>query len=388
MRRITADCIYTMTGEPIPNGMLELDDDGRIIDIYHSVNSHHSGVERFEGVITPGFVNAHCHLELSHMKGKIKEGSGLVNFIKAVIKNRGASDTELREAMQKADEAMWEQGIVAVGDISNVAASAEIKKKSKIRYHTFVEMLGMDPAQAPEIFENALNLSKAFDGAVSITPHAAYSTSKQLLKELKKYCKLNANLISIHNQENDEENKLFRYKTGKFIDFYREMGINIEHFVAMSKNALQAILPLLPDNQKILMVHNTFTNLKDVYTVKRFPKEIFWCFCPKANLYIEETLPNFRFFESVNEDTITLGTDSLASNDTLSILEEMKAITKKNQDLKLSQLIKWSTFNGAKFLGMDQEFGTLQKGRKPGINLISHVENNRLTDKSTVTRLA
>ena len=167
---------------------------------------------------------------------------------------------------------------------------------------------------------------------------------------------------------------------------YEDLGINIDFFTPLSKNPMQALLPLMPEMQNILLVHNTFTSLKDVYLVKRFTKNIFWCFCPGANLYIENTLPNFSFFKH-SEALITLGTDSLASNNGLDILEEMKIIHQNDRNISLDSLIRWATINGAKFLGLDGNLGSIKEGKIPGLNLISELKSDQLSEKSFVTKL-
>jgi cytosine/adenosine deaminase-related metal-dependent hydrolase len=386
MRKFTADYIFTLEGEAIPNGLVVTDDSGKILSVTSSFYKEDKEIERHKGVITPGFINAHCHLELSHLLGKIEKGKGLINFIKEIISLRKAEDSEVIKAMQKADKAMYDNGIVAVGDISNVAISAGVKEKSPIKYHTFIEMVGLDPEKADDIVANALELKDVFGKNASITPHAPYTLSKQLLKKVRKYCKENDNLLSIHNQENDEENKLYRYKTGGFVQLYKDLGISLDHFISMSKNTIQAIVPLLPENQRVLMVHNTFTSLKDIYFVKRFSKQIFWCFCPIANKYIENTLPNFKFFKK-DDNLICLGTDSLASSHVLSILEEMKVIAKSDKHTTFAELLQWATINGAKFLGFDKELGSIKVGKTPGLNLITDFSDENITEKSTVKKL-
>jgi len=109
---------------------------------------------------------------------------------------------------------------------------------------------------------------------------------------------------------------------------------------------------------------------------------LYWCTCPKANLYIENKLPNYKQF--VDADVkMTIGTDSLASNDTLCILEEMKAI---QSYVSLDVLVRWACKNGAEFLSLES-LGTLEKGKRPGLNHISHIEGGKLTKESRVTPL-
>ncbi len=114
------------------------------------------------------------------------------------------------------------------------------------------------------------------------------------------------------------------------------------------------------------MVHNTCTNLKDIYFIKRFDRKIHWCFCPNANLYIEGKLPKIDLFLGQGFN-ITLGTDSLASNSKLCILSEMRTLQAKYPSLSTTKLIEWATINGARYLGIDREKGTLEVGKTPGL---------------------
>ncbi|MDP9047461.1 MAG: amidohydrolase family protein [Bacteroidota bacterium] len=391
MKSFKADYVFPVCADPIKNGIVTVDDSGKIISVTDpnlSSDPNNTPVKKLSGIICPGFVNAHCHLELSHLKGKVEPRKGLVNFIKDVQKTRKADSAEVLDAASRADSAMYDNGIVAVGDIVNTNISIPVKASSKLYYHSFVESFGFLPAQAGEVFERALNLLDEFKPSpCSITPHAPYSVSKDLFKLIKNYCEDRTNLTTIHNQESEEENKFYRYKQGGFIDLYADFGIDISYFKPQARNSLQSMIPLLSNKQNILLVHNTCTNLKDIYFLKRFDRNIHWCFCPNANLYIEDKLPKVELFLGQGYN-VTLGTDSLASNDNLCILSEMRTLQKKYPVLTTEQLIEWATVNGAKYFGIDDEKGTLQPGRTPGLNLITGLDGLKFTADSQVKRLA
>ncbi len=386
MKSFKADYVFPVSADPIKNGIVTVDDSGKIV----SVSTHtppDAEVEQLNGIICPGFVNTHCHLELSHLENLTPRQTGLVEFIKSVQQLRGAGEEVITKAAFAADEQMYNNGIVAVGDISNSINSLEVKKQSKLYYHTFVELFSFLPERAEEAFESALKLQKQFKPlSTSITPHAPYSVSKDLFRLIKNYSDANENLLSIHNQECEDENKFYRYKLGAFNDLYKSLGIDISYFKPQARNSIQSVLPLLSSRQNILMVHNTCTNLKDIYFVKRFDRRINWCFCPTANLYIEGRLPKIDLF--VDEGfNITLGTDSLASNDKLCILSEMRILQQHLPALSTATLLEWATINGAKFLGIDDEIGTLEVGKAPGLNLITGLDGLKITDATTVKRL-
>jgi cytosine/adenosine deaminase-related metal-dependent hydrolase len=388
-RYLSADYIFPINSEPIKDGIIMLHESGEILDVFspNQFSDLSEPIEYHKGIIVPGFVNTHCHLELSHMLGKIPQRTGLVSFIKSVITQRAADESEALEAMKIADQCMFDNGIVAVGDISNMALSASVKRNSKIFYHTFIELLGFDPQRAEMVFQKAMELQTEFlPLKTSISPHAPYSVSKQLFGLLKSYSDEHNNLFSMHNQESEPENEFFLSKKGPFIDFYKILGLNIDFFKAQGQTSLQSVLPLISDNQKLLLVHNTFTNAEDIAKAKESNKELNWCFCPNANQYIEGQLPDIELF--INSGfNITLGTDSLASNEKLCILSEMQSIKKYFPHLPTSETMKWATINGAQFLGIDKTFGSIEKGKIPGLNLISGIEGMEIGPFSKVLRL-
>ena len=389
LRYLSADYIFPVSSEPIKDGIVVIDESGVIVDIIDGGRRSEisATTELYQGIIVPGFVNSHCHLELSHMHGKIPKGAGLVSFISAIISQRSADEYQVMAAMKTYDELMFANGIVAVGDISNNKLSKSVKQNSRIYYHTFIELLGFDPLRAETVFQKALDLKADFTPLpASFAPHAPYSVSAELFSILKNYAEDHENLFSMHNQESESENEFFLHKSGPFIDFYKMLNLNISFFQARSKTSLQALLTLFPVNQKIVLVHNTFTNLEDIAAVKNSKKNITWCLCPNANLYIEQRLPDLALLLN-SELNLTVGTDSLASNDKLCILSELKTIKEHFSELPSSQIIRWATLNGAQFLGIDSKFGSIEKGKTPGLNLILNVNGTEITHLSQIQRL-
>ena len=391
MKIFRADYVYPINADPIKNGYVAIDDQSKIISVSDQKppDAEHIPVEKLSGIITPGFINAHCHVELSHLHNKVPKGEGLVQFIKNLQGLRNADPKEIEAAAIKVDHDMYENGIVAVGDISNSNVTVPIKAQSKIYYHTFVETFSFTPERADATFEAALQLMEQFKPqACSVTPHAPYSVSKELFRLIKKYCDThpNKNLISIHNQECEDENKFYRYKLGSFNDLYAYFGIDISYFKPQARNSLQSVVPLLTSKQDILMVHNTCTNLKDIYFIKRFDRRINWCFCPGANLYIEKMLPKVELFIDQGFN-LTIGTDSLASNEKLCILSEMGILQENFPTLGLDRLLQWATINGATFLGIEKDKGSLEPGKTPGLNLITGLDGQKITAETKVKRL-
>ena len=379
MRKITADWLFPISSEPIENGVIIVDNQGKILKI--DSRDHHdiASLEYYKGVLVPGFINTHCHLELSHMKGKVATGTTLIPFITGVVTQRGAEAEVIADAIEQAEKEMIEGGIVAVGDISNVTDTFAQKEKGNLRYYTFVEMFDfLQDNDADKEFEkyksvyDAIPLAKG--SRKSVVPHAPYSVSRRLFKKIKDLNAKDNITISIHNQETQSEQDLFLYGKGDFYDFYGKFGISLNTFVPSGKTAIHYALENLDPSVKTLFVHNTLTSKADIGAAQMWSENVYWATCPNANLYIENRLPNYQHFID-DHVRMTIGTDSLTSNWQLSILEEMKTIQRFQSYITFEILIRWATLNGAQALGFEDTLGSFDIGKTPGINLLD-LEND------------
>jgi cytosine/adenosine deaminase-related metal-dependent hydrolase len=389
MKYLSADLLYTLAGEPILNGVVQIGDDGVIIRTGTRDEFPAADIEIHQGAIVPGFINTHCHLELSHMKGVIPEGLGMAGFIGHIISGRGhASAENVQAAIARAEQEMVSGGIVAVGDISNLDITSGAKQESSIRFFTFAEVFSLDPVKADDVFAAGLALERSFTGQgleASVSPHAPYTMSEKLLRKITMHVSSNDKVISIHNQESKAESELFEDLNGPIYDKFLEMGIPAAFMRRTGKNSLRSTLPLLQEAEKIILVHNTFTDSADLEFASELHNNLFWCTCPRANLYIEGKLPDYDVFLNSGKKVV-IGTDSLASNSTLSILDEMKVISEANTGISLETLLHWACKNGAEALGYE-DLGTIESGKRPGINLLQGLKKGKLTNGTTVRRL-
>ncbi|WP_121352539.1 amidohydrolase family protein [Flavisolibacter nicotianae] len=378
------------------NAVLVVDENG-VVDAFLPRKEAGEGVETFDGILSPGLINCHCHLELSHMKGKIPEGTGLVDFVFKVVTERSATEEEILEAIATAEDEMKRNGIVAVGDICNNTLTLPQKQKGHLHYYNFIEASGWLPAISNARFERAKMIYDAYvsgQGSMenressttatgnrqtsntSIVPHAPYSVSENLWQAIQPY--FENKVVSIHNQETRFEDEFFVHGTGDFERMYELMKIDNSHHQPTNRSSLQSYFNKLSRAEKIILVHNTFTAEEDVAYVRRettnvrqesYPPQTFFCLCVNANQYIETALPPVEMLRK-NGCNLVLGTDSLASNWNLSILDEMKTIRKNFPQIPLEELLTWATSNGAKALGMDGFLGSFEKGKKPGVILL------------------
>ena len=123
MRFLTADYLFPLYTTPIKEGVLQISDDGQVISVFKNriVQVPQDQLEIFEGILCPGFVNAHCHLELSHLKGNAEKGKGFLEFSKTIRKEITIQTLIKQQAIEKAEQEMISNGIVAVGDICNTS---------------------------------------------------------------------------------------------------------------------------------------------------------------------------------------------------------------------------------------------------------------------------
>jgi cytosine/adenosine deaminase-related metal-dependent hydrolase len=383
MRFLSADFIFPVHLPPVPNGILIVNSKGKIIDLLipglHEIPSSIE-VESYNGILCPGFVNAHCHLELSHLRGKFSMKKGLPEFIGEMVTKRNSAEEKILEAMKKADDEMYEGGIVAVGDISNNAISIKVKKKSKLFYHTFIELFDIVPEKSKGKFSEGKIVQQKFSKAglkSSIVPHAMYTVTLALLKLIVTNARKTRNVLSIHNQETAGENEMFLFGKGKLIKKLQSISPSYIKWNQPNDTSLGILMENLSPEIKLQLVHNTFTELNDIHVALKKSPNLFWCLCPNANLFIENKLPALKDF--INEKCdLTIGTDSYASNTSLSVLNEIKTLNKKFPEIGLAKIICWATINGASFLGQSKKLGSFEKGKTPGVNYISEIDLKKL----------
>ncbi len=386
-KTFAAQYVFTNEHEPIKNGAITVDETtGEILEI-KTLTKETSFTEFHNGIIIPGFVNAHCHLELCHLKDKVKNANSLLDFLLQMFQLSASPYDE--NLTSNWDKFMYETGVSVVGDISNTFNTANIKKNSKIRYINFVELLGTTSERCKNDIEQYKSVREKFLAAnqnpdeIIACPHAPYSVSPELFQTINLLNGENKKMISIHNQESFDENLLYKNHNGGFVERF---PLDLSSIPATGKTSLQSMNQL--DYQRVIFVHNIYSSDEDLDFAKRNYKEPYFVICPKSNIMLEKKMLNVNKLISRNLP-ICIGTDSLSSNDSLSMIDELKVFSENFPQIPLTDIIKFSTINGAKALGLESEFGTLSKGKTPGIVLIENVDFQefKLTKSSTARRL-
>lgn len=391
MRRVSANYIYTNAGDPIRNGVVGVDNNGTIVEIidHKGQEKEYAHTEFRNGIIVPGFVNCHCHLELSHLKNRLSKNLGLAGFVNQIRNHRlygeAIDDTDLTDAM----ESIIKDGTVAVADICNTTDSFFAKQSSKIHFVNLIEVLGLEGEKAHWIMDKAIATKHIADETLGtnsyLTPHSVYSLSTPLLGLLSKEIATNA-IVSIHFAESPDEEKFTAQRTGGIAENYASWGLSTHD--APTENPVEIVKKHLPRRANILFVHNTFLSTQHADELARHFPNAYFVLCPASNIYIENTLPDIPMLMGTGMP-IALGTDSLASSPSLSVFDQMRIISSRFPSIAFTELLKWGTINGAKAIAQDHRLGTVEMGKTPGLNLISPFDfaNNRLLPTSRITKL-
>ena len=393
MRRIAADFVYTLAGEgPLRDAFVEVDDDGTVLRT--GICDGSLPCERFSGAIVPGFVNAHCHVELSYLKGVFLKGTGMAGFIDQInaLRNNVSREERILRIREWMDT-MYGRGVSAMADISNCSDSFEVKASHPMYTRTFVEVFGDNPDDAPSVMESARSLAEearelGLDAAPG--PHACYTMSPRLLK-MSVSDSLGEGFLSYHSQESSEEEMMITTGSGPLWDNRIRNGLrtppvgagsSLEYFVDTALAGRK-----LPVDGNVLMVHEVCMDEADAALAKKAFKHPFVALCPLSNLFIHNALPPVEMLRRTGIG-ITVGTDSLSSNDDLDMVAELRALQDAFPDVPLEELFSWACLSGARFLSRDDVLGSLEPGKRPGIVIVENLSpEGRLTADSRSRRI-
>ena len=393
MRRIAAKYLYPLTStEPVVNGFVELEDDGTVIRTGISPDpAAEPGF--YDGAVAPGFVNAHCHVELSYMKGMFRKGTGMAGFIDQINELRDTKSLEEKvRDLSEAMDGLWEQGVVAMADISNCDDSFAVKARHPMYTRTFLEVFGTEPEDCASVMDAVRKLKKVADGFgidAAPTPHACYTMSPELVTAVSVEG-LKSGFLSFHSEETQEEEEMLKFGTGKMWENRVKAGMSVPPVTGKS-SLLYFIDRLLagrsaPFDEHILLVHECCMDQEGIDAAKAVMNHPFVAVCPLSNLFIHNTLPPIDLMRR-NALKICVGTDSLSSNDDLNIVDELYCLQRNFPEVPLGELLTWASRNGAEFLAKP-EFGTLEPGKRPGLVFIDHLDaDGRLTAASKSHRL-
>ena len=391
-RRVAASFVYTLDSDaPIRNGFVEYDaEDGRIL----AVGECGPDEEVRQGAVVPGFVNSHCHIELSHLHGKFRKGTGMAGFIDQInaLRDWAGADVKARLTQEWMDK-MWKDGVSAMSDISNDDSSFKVKSSHKIYTRTFLEVFGSEPEMCEGVMSDVTKLKETADAEgidAAPTPHSCYTMSPQLLSA-SAAAGLESGYLSYHSQESQEEEDLLISGSGAMYENRKRSGMSTPPVTGESSlkyfiDRLAAAKPA-PYDEHILLVHNVCLKQDDIDAAKKVMNNVYWAICPLSNIFIHNALPPVPLMRR-NGLAITVGTDSLSSNDDLDMVKELVCIRQNFSEIPMNEILVWACLNGARFLSKEKALGSLTPGKTPGIVFVSNVdENGSFTSESKSERV-
>lgn len=390
VNRITAGFVYSLDSEPIRKGFVEYEDDGTIIRTGECASEE----EVMPGAIVPGFVNAHCHVELSHLHKKFRKGTGMAGFIDQINELRDWAGFEVKQQLvRKWMDKMWNDGVSAMADISNDDASFDVKKSHPMYTRTFLEVFGSEPEMCEGVMKDVRALNELADKAgidAAPTPHSCYTMSPQLLSA-SAAAGLESRYLSYHSQESQEEEDLLMSGSGAMYENRKRSGMSTPPVTGESSlkyfiDRLAAVKPA-PYDENILLVHNVCLQQSDIDALRKVMNNAFFAICPLSNIFIHNALPPIGLMRK-NGLAIALGTDSLSSNDDLDMVKEMACLHENFPEVPMDEILTWACLNGARFLGKEDRLGSLSAGKRPGIVHITGIDaDGYVTSESKSRRI-
>lgn len=398
IEKISANYIFLIDKKnrrfiPKSNITLSLGENGEIVSIEEGVDNQ---ATYYNGAIIPGFVNAHSHIELSHLKGAFEEATGMSGFINQINSLRESVGIDGRlKAIEREIANQQEQGVVGISDISNCTESFKFKKESNIRFRTFVELFGTEEQEAQNVLNNGkgiVAIGKQMGLNINLTPHSCYTMSPKLLELTIKEAIISG-YLSYHSQESSEEEDLIRFGTGPLAENYKNRGLStppitgrgaLEYFInridkSLGFNGKEKI------DGKINFVHNVAIDEDSIQIAKDRFRSPFFTLCPLSNIFIHRVLPPIRLMLR-HELDLCIGTDSLSSNKTLSMIDEIKCINQSFKEIEIGELFYWGCYNGAKVIGEERDLGSIEVGKKPGLVLVQGLDDKFNTTDKTISK--
>jgi aminodeoxyfutalosine deaminase len=315
-------------------------------------------------VIMPGLVNAHAHLELTCLHGRLVRFSSFCDWLsQLILQRRQWKREDYVESARRGSEMAVRSGTTLIGDISASGVSWEALRSVRLRKVVFEEALSFLPERAGEILasiEDRLNKREPESLLCpGISPHAPYSVSGELFCSLSALARRMSLPLAIHAAETLEEIEFLNSGTGAFRQFLTTLAVLPDAYQPPRMRPIPYLEKLGVLEGPVLLIHCNYLDPESMAIILRSRSSV--VYCPRSHGFFGHAEHPVRELldRGIN---VALGTDSLASNDSLSLLEEMRYLYRMRKDLKSCEIFRMATLNGAAALGFGTSAGRLRCG--------------------------
>jgi 5-methylthioadenosine/S-adenosylhomocysteine deaminase len=377
MLRIRAGVVFPVTAPPIDDGAVLVGADGRIAAVGpHARVPAPREVEQLEfkdGVLTPGLVNVHTHLELTHLSGTNDEK----DFAKWISRVRTLKDQSTQEQFQAAAEAglrdCWTHGITCMADTGSTGATMQALVRFGGRGIVYQEVFGPSPTQVPasmtELEQQVLRLRRlaTTQRRIGVSPHAPYTVCESLYRRVARFAQQERLPIALHLAESLEESELVRYGAGPFADALRGRGIAVEPRNCSPVQYLRGLGLLRPGT---LAIHCVQVDADDVASLKA--SRVTVAHCPRSNRAHGHGVAPVALLRDAGVP-VGIGTDSVVSVPDLDMWAEARIAW-----FGAEEALRFLTLEGAKALDWDREIGSLDVGKAGDLAVFGYTPPQRL----------
>lgn len=361
--RYRARFVLPVCRPPIENGFVDVDR-GNIVAVGPShAPPGGSEIDFGDAAILPGFVNAHTHLELTHLGGAIPTGDHLTDWLQTLVaelRRDPHRDATAATATEIGARKSIEAGVTTVGDITRAPAlTRPILTQSPLRGVSFGEVIAIgtlrDRARR-QIDEALVEKPPSARVSAGISPHAPYTVEPAVLAECAERALRKHAQICIHALETPDEVEFTQDATGRLAAHLRELGTWDDRIVGAGCSPIELLdrCGLLKSN--VLLAHANYATTRDTERIAERHASV--AFCPRTHAAFRHDPHPFREMLRAGVN-VCVGTDSLASNPSLSVLEELRFLAATCPDLTPHQLLQMGTRAGAIALGLGEKAGTI-----------------------------
>lgn len=388
MKVIRASWICPITRPPIANGWVAIDD-SRIVGLGQRDDEAPRAPVRDLGnvAVMPGLVNAHTHLELSWLRGRVPPAATFHEWITSLFITRGShrhekpDDPSVLAPLRGAVQELRESGVAAVGDISNSLASVDALGDAHLHAVVFHELLGFNLLHDQRVLETRplreqARARSAATVKVSVAPHACYSVSPQMFRAIREELDASGTRVtSVHVGESEGEMEFLRDGSGPWIDLLKWVGSWVEEWQPPRCGPVEYLQSLGLLDAQSLVVHGV--QLSDESLARLAEIGCTLVTCPRSNQWVGAGVPPVaRFYASGVR--VAVGTDSLASVGDLNLFSELKAMRWLAPEIPARALLASATLVGAQALGMGDRVGSIEAGKAAeliGVSLPQNVDD-------------